>query len=50
MSKIKREAPREIKNLRDMVVETAKIHGEKDLYVYKENKEEVNTETEIVIE
>ncbi len=42
MSKIKREAPREIKNLRDMVVETAKVHGEKDLYVYKENKEEIH--------
>lgn len=39
MSRIKRNI-QEVKNLRDMVVNTASSFGEKDLYVYKENKEE----------
>ncbi len=40
MKQAKRNPPRPITDLRDMVVSSARIYGEKDLYVYKENKEE----------
>ena len=42
MSKLKRNPPREVKNLRDMMVESAEQFGDKDAYVYKEGKEEVH--------
>lgn len=42
MNKLNRETPREITSLRDMVVNSAEHYGDKDLYVYKENKEEVH--------
>ena len=38
----KRDLPREIKDLRDMVLTSAAFFGEKDLYVYKEDKQEVH--------
>jgi len=42
MKKLNRVPPREIENLREMVVNTASLHPDKDLYVYKENKQEVH--------
>ncbi len=42
MKPFKRDLPREIKDLRDMVLTSAAFFGEKDLYVYKEDKEEVH--------
>ena len=42
MSKLKRNPPKEVKNLRDMIVESAEKFGDKDAYVYKEGKEEVH--------
>lgn len=41
MKKIERNVP-ELKNLRDMVVNSASNYGDKDLYVYKNGKEEVH--------
>ena len=40
MKTFKRGLPREIKDLRDMVLTSAAFFGDKDLYVYKEGKEE----------
>ena len=42
MKPFKRDLPREIKDLRDMVLTSAAFFGEKDLYVYKEDKQEVH--------
>lgn len=41
MAKIKRIMP-ELTNLRDMVVASAEKYGDKDLYIYKNGKEEVH--------
>lgn len=42
MKAIKHDPPREIKDLRDMVQTSAAFFGDKDLYVYKEDKQEVH--------
>lgn len=42
MKPFKRDLPREVKDLRDMVLTSAAFFGEKDLYVYKEDKQEVH--------
>ncbi len=42
MKTIKHDPPREIKDLRDMVQTSAAFFGDKDLYVYKEDKQEVH--------
>ena len=42
MKPFKRDLPREIKDLRDMVLTSAAFFGEKDLYVYKEDKQEIH--------
>ncbi len=42
MNKQKREELRQIPSLRDMVLNCADAAGEKDLYVYKEGKEEIH--------
>lgn len=42
MKKSTRTLPKEIKNLRDMIVESAEIYGDKDLYVYKDGKDEIH--------
>lgn len=42
MKTLKRDLPREIKDLRDMVLTSAAFYGNKDLYVYKEDKQEVH--------
>ena len=42
MSKLKRNPPKEVQNLRDMIVASAEKFGDKDAYVYKEGKEEVH--------
>lgn len=42
MKAFKHDPPREIKDLRDMVQTSAAFFGDKDLYVYKEDKQEVH--------
>lgn len=42
MKTIKHDPPREIKDLRDMVQTSAAFFGDKDLYVYKEDKQQVH--------
>lgn len=42
MKKLNRAEPQKIENLRDMIVRSAKNYGEKDVYVYKEDKTEVH--------
>ncbi len=42
MKAFKRDMPREVKDLRDMVLTSAAFFGEKDLYVYKEDKQEIH--------
>ncbi len=42
MNKLTRTPPYEINSLRDMIVRSAELFGDKDLYVYKENKEEIH--------
>ncbi len=42
MKKLSRTPPKEIKNLRDMIVESAEAFGDKDLYVYKDGKDEIH--------
>ncbi len=42
MKKNSRIPPREIINLREMVKESAELYSDKDLYVYKENKQEIH--------
>lgn len=42
MKAIKHDPPREIKDLRDMVQTSAAFFGDKDLYVYKDDKQEVH--------
>lgn len=42
MNKLNREEPRKISCLRDMIVNVAAAVGDKDVYVYKEGKEEIH--------
>ncbi len=42
MTKLNRETPRTFTDLRNMLEQTAALHADKDLYVYKENKQEVH--------
>lgn len=42
MKKLNRPEPQKIENLRDMIVRSAKNYGDKDAYVYKEDKTEVH--------
>jgi len=42
MKKLNRETPREVTSLREMVVNVVNALGDKDLYVYKEGKNEVH--------
>ena len=42
MKAFKHDPPREIKDLRDMAQTSAAFFGDKDLYVYKEDKQEVH--------
>ena len=42
MNKLNRQPPKEITSLRDMIVTSAELFGDKDAYVYKEGKEEIH--------
>ncbi len=42
MAKLNRTPPKEVPSLRDMIVQSAEIYGEKDVYVYKQDGEEIH--------
>ncbi len=42
MAKLNRTPPKEVPSLRDMIVQSAELYGEKDVYVYKQDGEEIH--------